>query len=530
MRKNMKAALFAMLIMAQGAAAQNVSTAQEKANVLLEDFTGYECGNCPDGHKIAAKIQLSHPDRIFPVAVHAGPYAVPQASDSPEFRTAEGTEINDYFGVSTWPMGMVNRRNIEGLGQVLSRSYWLICCRQLCQENVDVNVWVKSNYDKATKKLTADVELYYVNGVADGTTSLCVSLLQDGILGPQAGGNMEDEYVHNHVLRAMFTPTWGETVTKSEAGTLVTKHYEYDVPEKIGTIATDPLHSEVVAYVINSDKQVLNVNGSRVDCPGMELPDGATLEEYKIAPSRNYGFNFYDCCLVNTGTQPIKSAAFNMTFDDEASIEMPWTAEEGKEIPALERGHVRFPVIVPEEYMKAGCDYKVTLTGINGKTYAGNTVKGSFGAMINVSGNLKAMIKIDRQASDNTFRLLNAEGETVAEYGPYADGEAEVKEETIVFPSEGVYCFEITDEWGNGILSPRGYLKIYDEAGNQLLNNNEISDFGYRVFFNYSKSSDGITAVSAEKKAGAVYNLCGQRVSTPAKGGIYIVDGKKMTK
>ncbi len=150
--------------------------------------------------------------------------------------------------------------------------------------------------------------------------------------------------------------------------------------------------------------------------------------------------------------------------------------------------------------------------------------------MINVSGNLKAMIKIDRQASDNTFRLLNAEGETVAEYGPYADGEAEVKEETIVFPSEGVYCFEITDEWGNGILSPRGYLKIYDEAGNQLLNNNEISDFGYRVFFNYSKSSDGITAVSAEKKAGAVYNLCGQRVSTPAKGGIYIVDGKKMTK
>lgn len=530
MKRNMKTALLAMLVIAQAAGAQNVSTTQQKANVLLEDFTGYQCGNCPEGHKISAKLKLSHPDRIFPVAVHAGPYAEPAGVDAPEFRTAEGTEINDYFGVSSYPMGMVNRITIEGMGQVLSRSYWIVCCRQMCTVDADVNVWVKSSYDKDTGKLTADVELYYVNGVADGTSSLCVSLLQDGILGPQAGGGMEDEYVHDHVLRAMLTPVWGDTISKSAAGTLVKKHYEYTMPDVIGRTATDPLHSEIVAYVIDSDKKVMNVNGCSVSCPGMTLPDGATLEEYKIAPSRNYGFDFYDCYLVNSGTSPITGATFRMTFDGEESSDFTWTAAEGEEVPALERGHVRFPVSIPEKYAKAGCDYKIALTGINGEAYGGNTVKGSFGAMINVGGDLKAAIKTDRQASDNTFRLLNAKGETVAEYGPYPDGEAETKEETISFPAEGVYCFEITDAWGNGILSPRGNLKIYDGNNNLIVNNNEISNFGYRVFFNYSKT-DGISAVQADKKGdGTVYNIMGQRVSAPAKGGIYIVDGKKITK
>lgn len=506
-----------------------VSTGVQKKNVLLEDFTGYNCGNCPDGHNIAAKIKLSHPDRVFPVAVHAGAYADPIGVDAPDFRTAEGTEINNYFGVTSYPSGMTNRRQWDMIGQVQSRSYWLPCSRQLCLEDADVNVWVEASYDKATKKISADVELYYVNGVADGTSSLCVSMLQDGILGPQAGGDMEDEYVHDHVLRAMLTPTWGDTVSVSGVGTYVKRHYEYDVPDMVGTIGTDPLHSQIVAYVIDGNKEVMNVNGCRVACPGMELPTGATLEEYKIAPTRNYGFDHFECYLVNSGTQAIKSATFTMTFDGEESRDYAWTAADGEEIGALERGYVKFPVSMPEEYVKAGCDYKLTLTSLNGEAYKGNTIKGSFGAMINVGGDLNAKIKIDRQASDNTFRLLNAKGETVAEYGPYADGEVETKEETISFPADGIYCFEIADAWGNGILSPRGNLKIYDKDGNLILQNNEIANFGYRVFFNYSNDA-GISAVVTERKSGIVYNLSGQRVTTPVKGGVYIIDGKKIIK
>ncbi len=506
-----------------------VSTDVQKKNVLLEDFTGYNCGNCPDGHKIAAKIKLSHPDRVFPVAVHAGWYAVPTGVDAPDFRTAEGTEINDYFGVTSYPSGMTNRKPWDQIGQVQSRSYWLSCSRQLCLENADVNVWVGSSYDKTTKKLTADVELYYTNGVDNNSSSLCISLLQDGILGPQAGGDMEDEYVHNHVLRAMLTPAWGDTISVSGAGTYVKRHYEYDVPDMVGTIATDPLHSQIVAYVIDSNKVVMNVNGCSVDCPGMELPTGATLEGYKIVPTRNYGFNYFECYLVNSGTQPIRSATFRMTFDEEEGIDCTWTAADGEEIGKLERGYVKFPVSIPEKYVKEGCDYKLTLTGLNGDACSGNAIKGSFGAMINVSGDLKAKIKIDRQASDNTFRLLNANGETVAEYGPYPDGEAETKEETVSFPADGIYCFEVTDAWGNGILSPRGNLKIYDGSDALIVSNNEISNFGYRVFFNYSKTA-GINTVQTDKGNGIVYNLSGQRVSSPLKGRLYIIDGKKIIK
>ncbi len=526
MKTNMKTLLAAMLVLAQTAVAQNVATVPTKTNVMLEDFTGIECGNCPDGHKIASRMQLAQPAHVYTVAVHAGGYAQPKANDQPDFLTAEGTAIHDYFHISSYPSGMVNRKTFDMLGQIISRSYWTSCARELCMQTADVNVWVSSTYDKATKKISADVELYYVNAVDADSSALCVSLLQNGILGPQAGGNMEDEYVHNHVLRAMFTPVWGDTIATSSQGTLVKRHYEYTLPDTIGNQATDPLHSDVVAYVIGADKTVMNVSGCKLDCPGMSLPTAATLEAYKIAPTRNYGFNYMECYLVNNGTEPLTSATFKLVLDDEETVECTWTASDADAVAKLERGYVKFPVSLPAQYVTSGADYTLTLTSLNGQPCAGNTIKGSFGAMINAESDLRAVIKVDRQATDNTFRLLDADGTVVAEYGPYPDEEITTYEETIKFPSTGIYCFEITDAWGNGILMPRGNVKIYSADNSLLLSVNEISYHGYRAFFNCTKAS-GIEAVETAQKSGAMYNLCGQRVSAPAKGSIYVVDGKK---
>lgn len=528
MNRNVKMVLATMLLLAPAVSAQNVSQQPTKVNVMLEDFTGFNCGNCPDGHKIASRMQLAQPNRVYTVAVHAGAYAKPSANDQPNFLTDEGTAINDYFGINSYPSGMVNRKNFDMLGQIISRSNWTSCARELCQQTADVNIWVNSTYDKDTKKISTDVELYYVNGIEAGTSALCVSLLQNGILGPQAGGNMEDEYVHNHVLRAMFTPVWGDTIQTSDKGALVKRHYEYTLPDVIGNQDTDPLHSDVVAYVIDTAKTVMNISGCKLDCPGMTLPTAATLEAYKITPSRNYGFNYMECYLVNEGTDPLTSATFKMVLDDEETVECTWTASDTDAVAKLERGYVKIPVRLPAAYVASGCDYTLTLTSLNGQAYAGNTIAGSFGAMINAESDLRALIKVDRQATDNTFRLLDADGNVVAEYGPYPDEEATTYEETIKFPTTGIYCFEITDAWGNGMLLPRGSLKVYNSENTLILQNNDIAYYGYRAFFNCTKAS-GIEAVenAATAKTGAMYNLCGQRVSAPAKGSLYIVDGKK---
>lgn len=122
-----------------------------------------------------------------------------------------------------------------------------------------------------------------------------------------------------------------------------------------------------------------------------------------------------------------------MTFDDEDEQEYTWTASADNAISYRDRGYVSFPVSLPASVVSGGCDYTFTLTALNGQAYAGNTVKGSFGAMINVGGALKAVITTDNQAADNTFRLLDANGNVVAEYGPFTDGEVTTNDVTITF-------------------------------------------------------------------------------------------------
>lgn len=532
-----KVSVLLFLAVSVFALAQNVSTSVTKRNVLMEDFTGIKCGNCPDGHKYVEKLVLGHPNNVFPIAVHAGSYAKVTAVDQPDFITEEGKEINEYFDVESfgYPCGIVNRQDMGNAGLLESRSFWIASSRTITYDDAKVNVWCSSSYDKESRMISADIELYYTSDVDASSSALCVSLLQSNILGPQAGQDDGDEYVHNHVLRGMLTPVWGDVIEESSKGTLVKKHYEYTLPEVIGNVDTDPQNMSIVAYVIqNNDKLVLNVNGCDIDCPNMTLPTSVDFEAYKIIPTRNNAFPYLECYLVNKGTDAITTADFKLTIDDEDDYTCTWTASEGegKEVVAgKSRGYVRVPVDWPASAIKLGCDYSMKLTSVNGKKCSSEAIKGSFGAMQSVNGDLTVKIKTDKFADDNTFRLLDVNGNQVAEYGPYAEGTAKEYEETIHFPEDGTYCFEVADAWGNGITSPRGYLKWYDAEGNLVAQNNDVSNWGYRIFFKLD-STAGIEDINSNPSplTSHLYNLQGQRITSPRQGEIYIQNGKKSIK
>ena len=42
-----------------------------KRNVLLEDFTGQDCSNCPTAHEVVASLKEQYGDAVVAVAVHA---------------------------------------------------------------------------------------------------------------------------------------------------------------------------------------------------------------------------------------------------------------------------------------------------------------------------------------------------------------------------------------------------------------------------------------------------------------------------
>ena len=52
----------------------------EKTNprraVLIEDFTGQDCVNCPAAHRIMESLEKQYPENVIPVSIHCGEFGI----------------------------------------------------------------------------------------------------------------------------------------------------------------------------------------------------------------------------------------------------------------------------------------------------------------------------------------------------------------------------------------------------------------------------------------------------------------------
>lgn len=232
-------------------------TAPEQRTVFLEDFTGIKCVYCPEGHTIMAGIAAAHPGLVSLVGVHAGSFAVP-STGQPDFRTTAGTAINNFFGVSGYPSGVINRHSFSGT-TVLSRNAWAEASSQILTMPSPVNLGMESSFDQDTRELTAHVQLYYTADSPGGEDRISVLIAENNITGFQVtpqGNNAN--YNHTHVMRAYITGTWGDGVTTTAAGTTVDRTYTYTVPVEwniancdvtafVGEIQSDVYQARTVA-------------------------------------------------------------------------------------------------------------------------------------------------------------------------------------------------------------------------------------------------------------------------------------------
>ena len=89
------------------------ATAQLR-NVLLEEFTGIKCVNCPEGHTAVAALEQANQGHLIPIAIH--PKNNPLSDNLPlispiDFRTDDGTAIGAviYSTPTAFPSGGVDR-------------------------------------------------------------------------------------------------------------------------------------------------------------------------------------------------------------------------------------------------------------------------------------------------------------------------------------------------------------------------------------------------------------------------------------
>lgn len=229
-----------------------VKPAEVGRAILIEDFTGQRCINCPTGTEIINGIVDTYgEDNVIAVGIHSGPLGFAGNSKTVGLMTDTG---NEYY--TRWdkenkmgqPWVIFNRKTSPDSHY----NNWAAMVGTIISEKANLSVKIANAYDAATRTLTTTVRADVVNGTVNG--KLQVWIVEDGVpaLQMMPDGSANKEYIHNHVFRAAVNGTWGEDVTVKE-GETTTKQYQYKLPE---TWNADNI--AVVAFVYN-DGGVENV-------------------------------------------------------------------------------------------------------------------------------------------------------------------------------------------------------------------------------------------------------------------------------
>jgi hypothetical protein len=184
--------------------------------VLLEDYTGHKCVNCPEAALTARSLDEEYEGRLLVMAVHAGFYSLPGAGEYDlDLRTPAGNEWNNEFGFISYPNGMVNRKVFES-SRILGPDKWASYVGQLINLQPDAQIKITTQYNPDSREVNLTVYNRFITEM-NGTYTLTVCILEDSITGAQKNNNPNIGpvpdwfgYVFNDVLRGSVNGSYGE--------------------------------------------------------------------------------------------------------------------------------------------------------------------------------------------------------------------------------------------------------------------------------------------------------------------------------
>lgn len=237
--------------------------------VLIEDYTGHGCVNCPSAAVLAHELKENFCDRIVIIGVHAGFFAQPNFENKPifaaDFTTESGNAWDTFFGNSSLgnPNGLVDR--VKGpTGFVLYPQSWAEVADAQLSESAKALITISNDFDTDNNTLSTTIKTEFQEAVS-GTYKLIVCITQDNIIAAQKNNDPEigptpidSTYVHNHVLRGTINGTWGENLSGSGEVDISTTYENTYTKEFVNDWI--PADCHVVAFVYNEEtKEVLQV-------------------------------------------------------------------------------------------------------------------------------------------------------------------------------------------------------------------------------------------------------------------------------
>ena len=469
--------LFCALTASGTAQERFVDETPQNRKVVLEEFTGVNCGNCPDGHRRANALRDAHPGEVFLINIHQGSFAYPAEID---LRTNYGDALASQAGINSYPNATINRHSFNGSIAVADRTAWTSLSEGLLSTEAYANIAAKATVDWQTREMQVTVQVYYTGNSPASTNYLNVALLQDYIYGPQAGmnANMEqvdgNQYVHMHALRDLITGQWGEEITTTTQGSFVEKTYTYTIPEAVREVPVEMGNISVVAFLAEGRTEIITACEANLSFTNggpdyiLHLSNFAQ-EAHNTCDSR---IRFSAKAEIRAAVEPVSSMDFILNTPD-GQREYTHTFE-----PALEAGSTVTFTSEPIEFpINQKMEASLSLAAVNGSDNFPemDSLAADFSKYyMNIpSQEMILTVAQDQYGEEITWNVVTDEGDTIGQGGPYANLQnmgTRNRIDTLTL-AEGCQTFTIYDATGDGIHNTQGdgHIDFSDIEGNTLL-------------------------------------------------------------
>jgi hypothetical protein len=208
-----------------------VFTTNDTTNVVMEIATGTWCGYCPCGHQIMASILQSYPHTA--ILCYHGP---PNYGTPADPWATVGYPMIQLFGMTSYPTGVISRTS-----GILSRGSWLSTVQSYASQVPTVRVVLTNpTINNTTRKVTGTISATALQNLT-GAYSVFVAITENHVIYPQniyascGTAGVQNDYIHDHVVKAVVTPNAGTQITAGpwNTNTTLTYNLDYTIPSGI---------------------------------------------------------------------------------------------------------------------------------------------------------------------------------------------------------------------------------------------------------------------------------------------------------
>ena len=235
-------------------------TIESKRNVLIEEFTGQMCTNCPDAHRGLAALTEQYGEQLISVSIHAGVLSLAEDNGTAfvGLKNDEGQEYANRWGDLDkvgYPCAVFD---ISSEVSLFVSGKWPELIRTELEKPTSLSINLEAHYnnDSTQMEITA-----LMLPETDANAKLQLWVTESNITAVQIdNGVLKTDYVHNHVFRSSANGTWGEDIAlKSNIYSTATATVDVKKNWNVRNLA-------VVAFVYNDKEGVMQAAECKL-CP-----------------------------------------------------------------------------------------------------------------------------------------------------------------------------------------------------------------------------------------------------------------------